>query len=100
MNKLKKCQKPKINYLDMEEVINSYWITRKDIMILLPQLTYSSASSEFNKIEKEMQMNNEFYFNTRPTLIPVKKVIDKFHIDVNLIRREANKMRRCKNWNS
>ena len=41
-----------------------------------------------------MEQNNEFYFKTKPILIPTKKVIEKAHIDVALIRREANKMRK------
>lgn len=41
-----------------------------------------------------MDKNNEFYFKTRPILIPTKKVVEKLNIDVSLIRREANKMRK------
>ena len=41
-----------------------------------------------------MDKNDEFYFKTRPILVPTKKVVEKAHIDVALIRREANKMRK------
>ena len=41
-----------------------------------------------------MDEENEFYFKTRPILVPTKKVIEKLNIDVSLIRREANKMRK------
>lgn len=97
---MKRCQKAKITYIEMEKVINQYWISRSDITTLLPQLTYAAAGKEFNKILKEMKENNEFFFNTRPCLIPVRKVIDKFNIDVNLIRRESNKIKKYMEGNS
>lgn len=93
---MKKCQKAEINYIEMEKVINRYWISRKDLSIILPQLTYASASREFNIILDEMEKNDEFYFHTRPSLIPIRKVIEKFNIDVNFIRREANKIKKYK----
>ena len=42
-----------------------------------------------------MDKNNEFYFKTRPILVPTRKVVEKLNIDVALIRREANKMRKA-----
>lgn len=81
------------NYIEMEEVINKPWIDTEGMMILIP--TGKNAINNLRKsITDEMDMNNEFYFRTRPKLIPTCKVIEKCHIDVSLIRREANKMRK------
>lgn len=87
-------KKGKSNYLEMESVINQYWISCQDFKILIPQLSQIQANKEFNSLKLEMESNKELYFNTRPVLIPIKKIIDKYHIDVNLIRREASKIRK------
>ena len=85
-----------INYLAAEEIVNRYWISISDLMILIPQLTYEAARKEFFKMKKEMELNNEFYFRSKPVLLPIKKFIDKYNIDVNLIRKEANKIKKYK----
>ena len=84
------------NYIEQEEVINKPWLSTKDLMIIIP--TGENAINDFRKkIIEEMESNGEFYFKSRPILIPTKKVIEKAHIDVALIRREANKMRKVMN---
>ncbi len=89
-----KAKKRKIaNYIEMEEIINSPWIDTVGMMILIP--AGITAINDLRKsITEEMDKNNEFYFKTRPKLIPTSKVIEKCHIDVSLIRREASKMRK------
>lgn len=80
-------------YIEMEEVINKPWIDTEGMMILIP--TGKNAIDNLRKsITDEMDLNNEFYFKTRPKLIPTKKVIEKCNIDEALIRREASKMRK------
>lgn len=84
------------NYLEQEEVINNSYISVDGFRKLIP-ICETRARAEFKKIVDEMSLNKEFYFDTRPRLIPTKKVIEKFDIDVNLIRREAEKMKRGMN---
>ena len=77
----------------MESVINKAWIDTDGMMILIP--AGRNTIDKFRKdIINEMDANGEFYFKTRPKLIPTQKVIEKCHIDVALIRREANRMRK------
>lgn len=83
-------------YIEQEKVINKPWLSTEDLMIIIP--TGLTAISNFRKsIIDEMEANDEFYFKSRPILIPTKKVIEKAHIDVALIRREASKMRKAMN---
>lgn len=85
--------RPVSNYIEMERVINKDWLSTEDLRILLP--IGENAISNFRKeICEEMDKNNEFRFKTKPIVLPRRKVIEKAHIDVALIRREANKMRR------
>ena len=80
------------NYIEMEEVINRPWIDTTGIMILIP-VGLTAANNLRKEITDEMDKNNEFYFKTRPKLIPTSKIIEKCHIDVDLIRSEAAKMK-------
>ena len=80
------------NYIEMEEVINRPWIDTTGIMILIP-VGRSAIDKLRKEITDEMDKNNEFYFKTRPKLIPTSKIIEKCHIDVDLIRSEAAKMK-------
>ena len=81
------------NYIEMEKVINRPWIDTGGMMIIIP--AGRNAIDKMRKqITDEMDKNDEFYFKTRPKLIPTSKVIEKGHIDVALIRREAAKMRK------
>ena len=88
----KKLKKP--NYLKMEEVLNTYWIDRQQMNILLPQLSEKTLKIEFEKILEEMDANNEPYFNSRPVLIPVDKVVGKYKLNTSYILKEAKRMRR------
>lgn len=90
---MKAKKRPPSNYIEMEEVINKPWIDTNGMMTLIP--AGKNAIDKMRKeITTEMDINDEFYFKTRPKLIPTSKVIEKCHIDVALIRREANKMRK------
>lgn len=84
----------KPNYLEMEEVLNTYWINREQMNILLPQLSGKTLKIEFEKILEEMDANNEPYFNSRPILIPVDKVVGKYKLNTSYILKEAKRMRR------
>lgn len=89
----KRKKRPVYDYIEQEKVLNKPWLSIEDLLIIIP--AGKTAIENFRKsLCKEMDTNNEFYFNTRPILVPTKKVIEKAHIDVALIRREANKMRK------
>lgn len=90
---MKTKKRPVYSYIEQEKVINKPWLSTDDLKIILP--VGENALSKFRReICDEMDKNDEFYFKTRPVLIPTKKVVEKAHIDVALIRREANKMRK------
>ena len=80
------------DYIEQEKVVNSAWIGVEDVQKILP-IKKSKAQEVVKEIVDEMKRAKEFYFDTRPRLIPSKKIIDKYNIDVNLIRREAGKIR-------
>ena len=82
----------KPTYIEMAEVLNTYWITRSQMRILLPQLSKSKCDEEFNKILSDMKKKHEAYFETRPILIPIDKVLDKFKINKAYILKEAKRM--------
>lgn len=91
MGKSKK--RPVYDYIEQEKVLNKPWLSTDDLKVILP--LGISAINDFRKsVTDEMDKNNEFYFKTRPILIPTRKVVEKLNIDVSLIRREANKMRK------
>lgn len=82
------------DYIEQEKVINKPWLTLDDLKKIIP--AGDTALQKFRKaLCEEMDNNNEFYFRTRPILIPTSRVVEKAHIDVSLIRREANKMRKA-----
>ena len=86
-------KRPVYDYIEQEKVLNKQWLSTEDLLIIIP--TGINAVNNFRKsLTKEMDEENEFYFKTRPILVPTKKVIEKLNIDVALIRREANKMRK------
>ena len=89
----KRKKRPVYNYIEQERVINKPWLNTDDLMIIIP-IGENAINSFRKKITEEMDENGEFYFRSRPILIPTKKVIEKAHIDVALIRREANKMKK------
>ncbi len=91
MGKIKK--RPVYDYIEQEKVLNKPWLSTEDLKIIIP--AGMNAVNNFRKmIMEEMDTNGEFYFKTKPILIPTKKVVEKAHIDVSLIRREANKMKK------
>lgn len=91
MGKNKK--RPVYDYIEQEKVLNKPWLSTEDLKIIIP--LGETAINNFRKaLTDEMDANNEFYFKTKPKLVPTKKVVERLNIDVSLIRREANKMRK------
>lgn len=89
-------KRPVSDYIEQEKIINKPWLSTEDLKIILP-LGENAVNSFRKSVCDEMDKNNEFYFKTRPILIPTKKVVEKLNIDVSLIRREASKMRKAVN---
>lgn len=90
---MKRKKRPVSDYTEQEKVLNKPWLSTEDLMVIIP--TGKNAVNNFRKsLTDEMDKAGEFYFKTRPILVPTKKVIEKLNIDVALIRREANKMRK------
>ncbi|MDD6467137.1 MAG: hypothetical protein PUF50_03040 [Erysipelotrichaceae bacterium] len=82
-------------YIEQEEVINRSWISVIDFMKLVPVGT-NAARKAVNSIIDEMDQNGEPRFKTKPLLVPTSKVVKAYKIDVNTIRREAERMRKAK----
>ena len=82
-------------YIEQEEVINRSWISVKDFMKLIP-VGETNARKAVNQILEEMDSNGEPRFHSKPILVPTSKVVKMYKIDVNAIRREAEKMRKAK----
>lgn len=83
------------NYIEQEEVLNKPWLSTEDLLKIIP-LGITAVNNFRKKLCEEMEENNEFYFKTKPILVPTKKVIKKLNIDVNYIRNEANKIRKIR----
>jgi len=81
------------DYIEQEKVLNKPWISSEDLKKILP-LGINAINRFRRSITDEMDTNGEFYFKTKPILIPTKKVIEKLDIDVGLIRKEASRMRK------
>ena len=81
------------DYIEQEKVVNSSWVGVKEVRIILP-IGISKAKEIVRDISNEMKEKKEFYFNTKPRLIPTKKIIEKYNIDTDTIRREAKRIRR------
>ena len=88
---MKTKKRPPSTYIEMESVINRSWIDTEGMMILIPA-GRNTIDSLRKSITDEMDKNGEFYFKTRPKLIPTQKVIEKCHIDVGIdLNEKKNK---------
>jgi len=79
------------DYTEQEKIINSPWINWIDIMKILP-IHETTAKKIIHDIIVEMKKNEEFYFSTKPRYIPTNKVVKKYKIDTETIRREARRI--------
>ncbi len=102
------------NYIELEEACNHLWVTTEEIRIILGGVSKTTADKFRVDLEKkldnekinaeEISNSNEkdkalaqcFYFkNTKPHRLPIKRVLDEAHVDLDFVRREANKMRKA-----
>jgi len=103
------------NYLEIEEACNHLWVTTKEIKNILGGVSQSKADSFREELEQEldnehleslkesnenkriqMQARCFYYKDTRPHRLPIKRVLEKAHVDLDFVRREANKMRKAR----
>ena len=83
----KKKKRPVYDYIEQEKILNKPWLSTEDLKIILP--IGENAINKFRKsICEEMDKNNEFYFKTRPILIPTKKVLQLLRKQLPLLLLE------------
>ncbi len=106
--------KKNTNYIEIEEACNYLWVTTEEIRSILGGVSKSKADKFRKKLESKLEQekleslketNEElknkklakcFYFgDTRPHKLPIKRVLEEAHIDIDFVRREANKMRKA-----
>lgn len=101
-------------YIEIEEACNHLFVTTEEIMSILGGVSKSKADSWRQELEaqldkeqleslKEPDKNKQiklqaqcfYYKDTKPHKLPIKRVLEKAHVDLDYVRREANKMRRA-----
>lgn len=101
-------------YIEIEEACNHLFVGTREIKIILGGVSKSKADAWRQELEIELDKEhaaslNEtdekkriklqaqcfYYKDTKPHLLPIKRVLEKAHIDLDYVRREANKMRRA-----
>lgn len=112
--KRKNNNKSPCTYLEIEEACNHLYVGTEEIKVILGGVSDSKANFWRKKLEEELdsekiQSLNEpdenkrlkmqaqcfYYKDTKPHKLPIKRVLEKAHIDLDFVRREANKMRRA-----
>lgn len=101
-------------YIEIEEACNHLWVTTPEIQKILGGVSKSKADSFRQQVELELdneyleslkevdenkriklQANCFYYKDTKPHKLPIKRVLEKAHLDLDYVRREANKMRKA-----
>lgn len=102
------------NFIEIEEACNHLWVTTEEIGIILGGASktktnnfrkelereldkeYVEAQSITNENEKSKALAKCFYYkDTHPHRLPIRRVLEKAHVDLDYVRREANKMRKA-----
>ena len=102
------------NFIEIEEACNHLWVTTEEIGIILGGASKTKANNFRKELEKELNQEriraqsitnenekskalaNCFYYNdTHPHRLPIRRVLEKAHVDLDYVRREANKMRKA-----
>ncbi len=102
------------NYIEIEEACNILWVTTNEIQVILGKCSKSKADNfrlrleeklKQEKLEALQEQNADirnkllakcfFYDDTRPHKLPIKRVLEEAHVDLDFVRREANKMRKA-----
>lgn len=104
------------NFIEIEEACNHLWVDTTLIRIILGGVSKGKADNFRKELEQELDneriqaqsITNEneklkalakcfYYKDTHPHLLPIKRVLEKGHVDLDYVRREANKMRKAIN---
>lgn len=102
------------NFIEIEDACNHLWVTTNEIRTILGGVSKSKADSFRKELEAELdkekakatlESNEEtkikllarcfYYSDTKPHRLPIRRVLEKAHIDLDYVRREANKMRKA-----
>ena len=104
------------NFIEIEEACNHLWVTTEELKTILGGVSKSKADKfrmeleeildkeRINSLEEEneskrikMQSQCFYYKDTRPHKLPIKRVLEYAHIDLDYVRQQANKMRKARN---
>lgn len=104
------------NFIEIEEACNHLWVTTEELKIILGGVSKTKADKFRMELEEilnkehisslkeedenkriKMQSQCFYYKDTRPHKLPIKRVLEYAHIDLDYVRREANKMRKARN---
>ncbi len=107
-------KKQRKNYIEIEEACNHLYVTTIEIMTILGGVSKNKADTFRKEVEKildkekcnaltildEKEKNKKlaqcYYIkDTKPHLLPIQRVLEHAHIDLDYVRKEANKMRRA-----
>lgn len=102
------------SYIEIENACNYLWVTTNEIRIILGGVSKSKADDFRKKLEikldeEEIKAKQEtdidkqcqllarcfYYKDTRPHRLPIKRVLEEAHVDLDFVRCEANKMRQA-----
>ncbi len=117
MNQKRKRKKSNIKpstYIEIEEACNHLYVGTEEIKIILGGVSTNKANAWRQELEEQLEQEhieslnekdeklrlrmqaNCFYYNdTKPHKLPIRRVLEKAHIDLDYVRREANKMRKA-----
>lgn len=103
------------NFIEIEEACNHLWVTTPELQVILGGVSKSKADKFRKQLKEDLDSENRlalqevnenkrlkmlancfYYGDTKPQMMPIKRVLEKAHIDLDYVRREANKMRRAK----
>lgn len=103
------------NFIEIEEACNYPFVDTSLIRIILGGVSKSRADKFRMELEAELDQemvlamqetdkdkqikllaNCFYYSDVRPHRVPIRRVLEKAHIDIDYVRKEANKMRRAR----
>lgn len=108
--------KKRATYIDIEQACNSLYVTTEELMTILGGVSKGKADDFRMKLEEKL--DNErikalaeedetkrnkmlahcfYYKDTKPHKLPIRRVLEEAHVDLDYVRREANKMRKAIN---
>ena len=100
------------SYIEIENACNHLWVTTSEIRVILGGVSKSKADSFRKNLEikldkeeieakKENDLENQllarclYYKDTKPHRLPIKRVLEEAHVDLDFVRNEAYKMRKA-----